>query len=156
MKSTINGEADVINLPQKYKCKFCEYITTDKRDFPKHSRACMGERPFKCEKCLRSFAKEIYLKFHMKTHATEFPFHCSSCRQGFQLNGAKETHEMYCNVKRYECYLCKHNTYLKHNLFNHMLSHTGDRPFRCCHCSMAFTRNGNLNRHVNRFHNKNK
>ncbi|XP_031637042.1 zinc finger protein 235-like [Contarinia nasturtii] len=142
---------------RRYECYLCKYDTLKKSDLVTHMRIHTGELPFQCKICRRRFTQPSNLKRHMRIHANQFPFHCSICRQGFAVKWAKDIHEKNCNQRRFECYLCKYATLIKSHLVAHMrLHHTGDKPFRCSHCSERFSRKSNLNRHQKRHQNKSK
>lgn len=45
------------------------------------------------------------------------------------------------------CSICAKQLSSASSLDRHMLIHSGERPFKCRICSMAFTTNGNMHRH---------
>ncbi|KAL0575497.1 hypothetical protein V5O48_006482 [Marasmius crinis-equi] len=50
---------------------------------------------------------------------------------------------------RFICPICNHNFTAKHNLNNHMNSHSGVKPFKCEVCKQTFTTSGTAKRHQN-------
>ncbi|GIX80205.1 ras-responsive element-binding protein 1 [Caerostris darwini] len=46
-----------------------------------------------------------------------------------------------------KCLICLRYLSSDSSLDRHMLTHSGERPYKCKHCNMAFTTNGNMNRH---------
>ena len=47
------------------------------------------------------------------------------------------------------CSFCPGKTFANHgNLKRHMLLHTGERPHKCSYCSLGFTENSKLKRHM--------
>lgn len=49
--------------------------------------------------------------------------------------------------KKYTCNLCSYSTDYPTNIQRHMLTHTGERPFRCDTCNKGFTTKQNLESH---------
>ncbi|KAH6937107.1 hypothetical protein HPB50_025568 [Hyalomma asiaticum] len=49
--------------------------------------------------------------------------------------------------KKYTCSLCSYSTDYPTNIQRHMLTHTGERPFRCDTCGKGFTTKQNLESH---------
>ncbi|XP_067000045.2 uncharacterized protein [Anabrus simplex] len=71
--------------------------------------------------------------------------------EGFQLPPAFDDHVE--KVKRrYPCHLCCKVFGWSTDLKRHILTHTGERPFKCQICSATFTRNFLLQKHEARIH----
>ena len=43
----------------------------------------VGEKPFRCEICQKSFSRESDLKVHAIVHQDEKPFKCDQCSKSF-------------------------------------------------------------------------
>ncbi|XP_058793417.1 ras-responsive element-binding protein 1-like isoform X2 [Phymastichus coffea] len=52
----------------------------------------------------------------------------------------------------YSCGVCHKVLSSASSLDRHILVHSGERPFKCKYCDMAFTTNGNMNRHLRTAH----
>jgi uncharacterized Zn-finger protein len=55
----------------------------------------------------------------------------------------------------YRCPFCPKISGTKHNMQNHIRTHTGEKPFICTFCPYACSTKGNLKTHVaNKHHNE--
>ncbi|XP_015126297.1 ras-responsive element-binding protein 1 [Diachasma alloeum] len=58
----------------------------------------------------------------------------------------------YSGEEDYSCAICHKVLSSASSLDRHVLVHSGERPFKCKYCDMAFTTNGNMNRHLRTAH----
>lgn len=134
----------------KFHCELCDYTTDNITNLNAHHRIHKGKRPYKCEKCTKSFVQKVQRDVHQRLH---FKFKCKICRLNFRTEFTRNSHQKSCNAKRYECDLCRYTTALKTSIDNHLRQHTGEKPFECIHCSKRFVQVTNLNDHLKAHHN---
>ncbi|XP_030053523.1 zinc finger protein 135 isoform X2 [Microcaecilia unicolor] len=84
-----NHAGDLQHLPpslqQAKTYKFIEYrkAFVPRATHPKPLRAPMGDRPFPCTVCGKTFGKKHNLKVHERTHTGERPYGCIECGKRF-------------------------------------------------------------------------
>ena len=59
-----------------------------------------------------------------------------------------KTHGDIAHHKKHECQHCSRSFYLMGDLRRHLLTHTGEKPFKCPHCPHAANRKGNMLWHM--------
>lgn len=77
--------------------------------------SAIGERPYHCKHCEKSFATTISLKTHTYIHTGEKPHKCPHCPKTFATSS---------------------------KLGRHIVTHSEQRPFACDHCPKSFNRSG--------------
>lgn len=69
-----------------------------------------------------------------------------------QMDNVAVTEEKATSKRRYPCRLCPKAFGWSTDLKRHILTHTGERPFKCRSCDATFTRNFLLQKHESRVH----
>lgn len=144
---------------RSYSCSYCEAAFTQPGTRNRHERIqhLKTSDEFKCDICTTTFSLKGNLKKHMVIHTGEWPFACSYCGAKFTQLGTKNKHERIQHMKtsdEFKCKLCSKTFSEKGNLKQHMVVHTGERPYTCSYCDATFTQVGSRNLHERTKHPK--
>ncbi|XP_042146024.1 zinc finger protein 2-like isoform X2 [Ixodes scapularis] len=139
--------------PDKHPSRLCPHSSSSAASLAIHERTHIGERPFSCGVCEKTFAKRYGLMAHDRTHTGEKPFKCNTCSKAFTLKRTLANHErIHTGEKPFKCNTCSKAFTRKTNLANHERTHTGEKPYRCETCNRAFAAHSNLNSHRKIYH----
>jgi hypothetical protein len=119
--------------------------------------------------CLQHKRPKLALEFISQTKELSYQLLCGNCDRLFVTTQSRQAHEMRCEqtlhnppVKKRKteqmikpqidqtkaCPECGKILSTNHGLKNHIMIHTGEKPYKCHICSKPFIQKGNLKKHV--------
>ncbi|XP_044575577.1 zinc finger protein 260-like [Cotesia glomerata] len=138
-----------------FRCRICGKTFSQSANKSKHEKIHQkGLKPFICDLCGRSFSDNEEMEEHKAGHGGEKVRECDFCGMKF-----KKFSEVIDHVRRYHtferphtCDFCQKAFYSLYSLKQHIMTHTGQKPFACAECPSKFTQKGNLQKHFSRKH----
>ncbi|KAL1130682.1 hypothetical protein AAG570_011924 [Ranatra chinensis] len=135
-----------------YFCEQCNFKTRHSYSFTRHKRKHTNQKPYACSDCDYKTIQLSTLKLHCaKYHSNESP-------RVTNINGKEKVRRRYiCKEGRIKKepqeYICEHCDYRGKNataLKNHVLTHTGERPYGCHLCNYRAAQASALANHAKR------
>ncbi|KAJ8336428.1 hypothetical protein SKAU_G00376480 [Synaphobranchus kaupii] len=140
-----------LQQPLDWQIGVTESITDPNSNGSKKSRIpwrTVGEKPYSCTQCEKSFDRFIDLQRHQRIHTGEKPFSCAECGKRFSLRCNLITHErVHSGNKPFGCAQCGKRFAQGSNLRAHHRIHTGEKPYHCNLCRKSFTQLSSLKTH---------
>ncbi|XP_069821472.1 zinc finger protein 408 [Dendropsophus ebraccatus] len=137
-----------------YLCPECGKEYCSEESFKAHLLSHQGLRPFKCSQCDKAYGTQRDLKEHSVLHTGQRPYRCEDCGKSFARRPTLRIHRKnYCTPRATEiktllqCGICHKQLANICSLRNHMLIHTGEKPYTCSECGSSFRHRGNLRIH---------
>ncbi|XP_046434728.1 zinc finger protein 271-like [Neodiprion fabricii] len=140
-----------------YSCEICGKNFSQKANKTKHVKIHKeGERPHTCDICGRSFSELSEMELHRAGHGGGKPRKCDHCEDSFRKLSELNDHvrRFHTFERQHKCMFCSKEFYSIYNLKQHVMVHTGQKPFACSKCDLRFTQKGNLTKHYERKHSK--
>ena len=110
------------------------------------------ERTYECLNCKNKFTTAKNLQQHSTIHSgTRKQNKCTQCDYS-TYDSLKNHMVTHTGDKPYKCNQCPHATTQAGHLKAHMMQHTGKRPFSCPQCEKSFIRTQQLKTHIARNH----
>jgi len=101
-----------------------------------------------CADCSKSFCTEADLKRHVAVHLDNKPFKCDKCQKTFTCKSSLNVHRRNHGEKKFACSYCNMHFHVPTDLSRHVTVHTGERPWRCAVCDKGYSCKSTLSVHI--------
>lgn len=151
-KHCLKQHQKVHKTAKPFKCDRCGFASKHEANVRRHQRIHADQKMlghahksndaiFKCTYCDQQFTKWHGLKSHLTlSHKNnQRLLNCAHCMRRFIEKSKKDRHEIQCQNRYFECYICK--TYVTRKVTGmqvHMRTYTGAKPFECAICNKHF------------------
>nr|XP_014092260.1 zinc finger protein 506-like [Bactrocera oleae] len=132
-----------------YKCHLCDKSFSNNPALSGHKRRFHTEKIHKCEFCDKSYAIPADLRNHMGIHTGHKPFICELCGKGFRNKTKLRFHNdaIHLKLRAFKCTMCPKDFLKARDLQDHIKAHLNIRDKICDTCGKDFTSAHGLHRH---------
>ncbi|XP_051170853.1 zinc finger protein 436-like isoform X6 [Leptopilina boulardi] len=134
----------------KYECNECGKKFKVKGDMRLHVRFKHKEGPIVCDVCGKTCSNSNSLYVHQKWAHFKPKYECEICHRRMVSQENLDQHILLQHERResFVCEECGKSFNENHRLKQHMMTHTGDRPYDCHVCGKAFARRTSFRQHL--------
>ncbi|EDW71972.2 uncharacterized protein Dwil_GK10699 [Drosophila willistoni] len=132
-----------------FKCQLCDRSFMGRGELATHVKRSHIGKTHECSYCDRTFAVQSDLKLHMRTHTNTKPYICEHCGKAFRLRSQLKQHvtAIHTKIRAFKCTMCPKDFLKKVHLVDHIKSHLNIRDKICTTCGKGFTSCHSLIRH---------
>ncbi|XP_070792153.1 zinc finger protein 678-like isoform X3 [Pituophis catenifer annectens] len=131
-----------------YRCLECGKSFRRSSHLTSHNWIHIGEKPYKCLECGKSFCENISLTVHKRIHTGEKPYKCLECGKSFRTSSHLTYHNwIHTGEKPYKCTACGKAFIKNSHLTSHARIHTEEKPYKCMECGKSFRESRSLTSH---------
>ncbi|EDV59674.2 zinc finger protein 286A [Drosophila erecta] len=147
LQSHIFKAHNIGELP--FKCTLCDRSFVGRCELANHMQRVHIGKTHKCTHCDRTFAVMSDLQLHIRTHTGHKPYVCEHCGKAFRLRSQMTLHvrAIHTKIRAFKCSMCPKDFVKKVDLSDHIKGHLNIRDKICSVCGKGFTSCHALIRH---------
>ncbi|XP_052841628.1 myoneurin [Drosophila gunungcola] len=147
LQSHIFKAHNIGELP--FKCTLCDRSFVGRGELANHIQRVHIGKTHKCTHCERTFAVNSDLQLHIRTHTGHKPYVCEHCGKAFRLRSQMKLHvtAIHTKIRAFKCSMCPKDFLKKVDLSDHIKGHLNIRDKICSVCGKGFTSCHALIRH---------
>ena len=150
------GDHEMGHVTGTWTCRNCQDVFDEYESLETHQKMHLQDHKdnleFPCQYCSKKMKSKKSLEVHTRIHTNERPYQCQFCDKSYRHYESWNYHESKHKgtLKQHVCQFCGKAFGGKYGLQVHERIHTGEKPYKCDHCNLAFSSNEKLKVHKDR------